>query len=221
MRRPIHPTEDRQDYRGAELWLEDLEEIVALFLEIDANAEIRTDRYEIDQVSDLRGVDESSIEKLVLTSKDGRSRLFFGSAMAFVAIESPTRDTRAVLGEIERVVEKRKTGVIRFRTFRSYVLTTVSILSALLAFFIVSSDEGSYTQSRVVGLIIAAVAGIALAPLHKFLLRPPGMVMHARSRTEHPPWLERNKDALVTNSIVSAGFLVLGVVLGQLLPDLF
>jgi hypothetical protein len=43
-------------------------------------------------------------------------------------------------------------------------------------------------------------------------------VISSRTRADSPPWLERDRDALVTNAIVSAAFLLIGILIGYLLP---
>ncbi|MFI6762458.1 hypothetical protein ACIBF5_25315 [Micromonospora sp. NPDC050417] len=132
-------------------------------------------------------------------------------------MEDPDLPARGLIAELQRIAKRRKRGVIALRSGRqkaAYLVTT--LLLAVSGFVALSSDLTANDSPDIPGIVTGAAIGVALFPV---VFPRFGAIMYSRSRAELPTWLSRNKDGLGANVIVSAIFLILGVLIGYLLPD--
>jgi hypothetical protein len=64
--------------------------------------------------------------------------------------------------------------------------------------------------------VIAAILFATTPIWTRYWVRPlRESVLYTRTQAEAPTWLQRNRDGLLTNAIVSAVFLVIGIIIGQ------
>jgi hypothetical protein len=216
-RRLIDPVVLKKGLRRARLWRDDLRQIAELIREVDPQCRIRTDRYELDEIDDLSGVEEARIATLRIRGSAGKVDLYLGKLISYISVEEPDHITRGMVAGVEDIVNRQRIHLIRTRSETTYIITQLSgcIASAaglvLISFVLPDGSDFTDWQFDVsVGLILVGL-------LTFILVRPPGMIIYTRTRAEQPPWLKRNWDALVTNAIVSLVFLAIGIILGYLI----
>jgi hypothetical protein len=215
-RMPLRPSEPRtvtREFGPVRLWRDDLAEIVAVMRQVSPELTLETDAYTLDDVDELIDVKEMQVSAFRATSSDGRVRLILGRKDASISADDPDLLTRGMLGEIQRLADRRSRQRLRHKVFWwSFAL------SGFAAFvWSCSLGGGRATSSLVVYL---AVLGGGLGIWIHFLDSPrQRAIIKTRTRAEAPPWLIRNRDALVTNAVVSAVFLVIGIVIGLMLPN--
>lgn len=188
--------------------------------EVDPHCRIRTDKYELDNTDDLAGVEESRLKHLSIVGRQGKIRLWFGGTISSVSIEEPDRVTRGMAAELEGLVNRRRTFFVRMRSSVAYlVLLGISVILSLGGVVFLTILDFPAHAPLPIDWRLAVTLGLQLPMiLILALVRPPGMIMYTRTRAEQPPWWQRNRDSLITNTAVSFLFLVIGIILGYLLP---
>lgn len=202
------------------MWQDDLEQIVKLIQEVSSNSQIGADGFELDTVRDLAEFDSIRIKEFEVRADEGRIHLSLGRRVAWIEVQNPDLATRGMVAEVERVARscKRLRWVVEGGLTRS--LLPLAFFAALFgSSFYIDSDNTSFlpaTPGTWISMIVGVTIGLALATLVGPF--PPGAVLYPRTRAEAPTWLYRNRDALATNAIVSAVFLVVGITVGYMLP---
>ena len=125
--------------------------------------------------------------------------------------------------EVERILQSRQRRLRKWMpycTFLGSVVLTAAAAAWGRAHPWLFSDETT-TPSPLGSSILAGLmaAGFSAMPLIGMASWPKSSaIVHTRTHEQAPPWAKRNKDALVTNAIVSSVFLILGIVIGYVLP---
>jgi len=215
--RLIEPVTFTEQMQRSRLWRDDLSRIVEIVRSVDSETSIRTDKYILHEIDELRDVEENRIRTLRLSARSGQIRIYLSDARAELSIEEPDHVARGMASEIADVLERRRVlGSIRFRRIGAYaaftvVMTVLWVVAAVPVLFVRSG-----LPDRLHPVVLIVVLAVVL--IFEFSARPPGAVMYTHTRAEQPPWFERNRDTLITNAIVSAVFLILGLIIGHMLP---
>lgn len=196
------------------LWRDDLAEIVAVIREYESNVTMSITDYELDDVEDLANLQAPRVDNFVLDTESERIRLSLGRNNALLEVHSTDLATRGVAAEIERIAKTKRRLAYRFRVLIVAALVLVAALGLTVGAFAPHTALRSALIFCSV-LMIVPIILVTSAPLYR---APSGAILRTRTRAEAPPWLQRNRDALVTNAIVNAIFLAVGILIGYLLP---
>lgn len=211
---PLRPTEPRtvvREFGPVWVWREDLEEIISVMRQVAPDLVLQADAYNLDEIDDLRALDEQTVNSFKATSRDSRIRLTLGAKEASISADDPDLTTRGMLEEVHRIATRHNRPkyrerfffAVEFCGFAGFFAAIPGIPSAVAVVLLTISII-------VVGLGVWGL--LSMPPRHR-------AVIYTRTRTEAPLWLVRNRDALVTNAIVSAVFLVVGILIGIWLPS--
>ncbi|WP_155246107.1 hypothetical protein [Salinispora arenicola] len=220
-RRPLHPlrpTAVSLDLGPMRLWRDDLAKIVALIKDVYSIDRLQTDRYLIDTLDDLDGVEERTIGLFDVEAGDGRLRLTIKRSLALLTIYDPDLQARGLMVEIKRIAARRRRGLVILsgRARNRFFLTLMAIGGGYSAVATIVSGGKIFTESEWLHIVIAVCASVVIGTV--IYPRESGAIMYSKTRAELPTWLSRNRDNLTTNAVVSAIFLVLGIVIGLLFP---
>ncbi|MEV6306619.1 hypothetical protein AB0M02_44985 [Actinoplanes sp. NPDC051861] len=213
---PLRFTEPRtviRDFGPTWVWREDLVEIVSVMRQVAPDLTLRADNYSLDEVNDLDGLTARLVSTFAATSGDSRIRLVLSPEEASISADDPDLPTRGMLEEVHRIatrhqrVKHRERGLV-WGLGASAAVVVLSVATLPL--------WGDFRIAGLVALMILAKA-IMVASGLIFGGKPRRLaVVHVQTRTDDPLWINRNRDALVTNAIVSAVFLLVGIVLGKI-----
>ncbi|WP_422754938.1 hypothetical protein [Micromonospora sp. WMMD708] len=221
--RRVRSEVDRRQFGHVRVWREDLAAIVSTVSEVATDIKLATGDFMFDSVEDLAEVKSGKVDVFVLTAAAGNIKLKLGLKVANLAITDPDLRTRGMATEIERILRMRKR---RIRHLLPYVVFVgLGILSGCAAILggihpTIFFDEeksvsalGSSVFGGLLGVGFSLMVGLGMSSMPKN-----SAIVHTQTHEQAPPWGKRNKDALVTNAIVSLVFLVIGVLVGYLLP---
>ncbi|MEV4388427.1 hypothetical protein AB0J68_22380 [Micromonospora sp. NPDC049580] len=201
------------------LWRDDLEQIESVMQEAAAEVFILTDKYQIDKVADLAQLKEPRIKSLHFVAEGGRVQLVIKGSGAYLQVLDPNLQERGMAAEITQIANRcRKFGGVRTMRSSASIAVVTGVLSvAAIAMTVVAVAGGvDYARQNDLPSAVAWLAipsSLATASLGYLYARN---TINTRTRAEAPPWMKRNADALVTNAIVSAIFLFLGIWIGKL-----
>lgn len=203
------------------LWRDDLEELEGIMREAYPETGVRTDQYELDRIADLAQAKERRINAVSFTVEK-KVHLLIRRSGGTLAILEPTLADRGLAADLENVTDRcRKFGGLLSPKPRlgRWILYLISIAAlAILPFWPTVFWPSFVEESK---LDLPPETGWAVIPLLLLFgylgFRSATNVIQTRSRTEAPPWIRRNFDALLTNAIVSAVFLFVGIWLGRAL----
>jgi len=215
---PLRPTEPLtvvREFGAVWLWREDLAEIISVMRQASPDLILQADSYTLDEIDDLDGLTEPLIRSFKATSADSRIRLTLGPRAASVSADDPDLPTRGMLEEVHRIATRHSRA--RYRRMTEGIVLAVAWLGLLTWAGILGDDQGAALP---VPFSIYAALTIFGTIIGLSVIEPPRRlaIISAKTRHEAPLWLSRNKDALITNAIVSAVFLVIGVLIGYILP---
>lgn len=208
------------------LWRDDLAEMVDIIREHEQDVSMSIKDWTLDDVDDLAKLPAGvKPDDFVLETKSERIRLTLSTSRAAIEINGTDPATRGVAAEIQRIASTKLRPAYRHR----YAIRGTFLLMAcggVIGAFTNSESDKSANGEPSVHLTAAgwiSLAFFAVGVLGFFLVvsnpsSPSGALINIQTKAEAPPWLRRNRDALVTNVIVSAIFLVLGIAVGYLLP---
>jgi hypothetical protein len=193
------------------LWRDDIAKIVETMREVSPELTLQSDAFMLDEVDDLRDLEENSIDTFRATSVDSRIRLSLGPKEAFISADEPDLATRGMLEEVYKIAKSQDRPGFRKKAFIAGASFWFLGFMALLL---------KYGHGQSYALSFFAFAGILGLPIWFQIQSSPRRkaILGSRTRTEAPLWLTRNRDALVTNAIISAAFLIIGILIGLLLP---
>jgi hypothetical protein len=172
---------------------------------------MEADEYVCDRVDDLADLERPRIERFALVSDDGLVTLVLDRDSAEISAVEPDLATQGMLGEVERIASKHARV-----TVRPLILPLLPVLAVFaLAEFLQRKGSPDLIQWIIVGVFAAIF--IATTPMWtRHWVRPlRESVLYTGTQAEAPTWLQRNRDGLLTNAIVSAVFLVIGIIIGQ------
>jgi hypothetical protein len=197
------------------LWRDDLANIVAVVREVHPVDELQADSYRFDSVDDLAQLDELRIDEFRLTTNDGKVRLVLGETSAELVTEDPDLATYGMVGAIVAICKKNR------RPSRGALLiagTAAGFVLILLGVLLAPHSTGRGSLSPLVWAGVGLLCALFLMSLWGFEQGwfDRNALVHTRTRAEAPPWLSRNKDALVTNVVVSAIFFGLGFIIAKI-----
>ncbi|MFJ8685983.1 hypothetical protein [Micromonospora wenchangensis] len=204
------------------MWRDDMERIESIIVGAGKEVTITTDSYVLDKVADLGKMKEKRIRKLVFEANEGRVRVIFGASGGSITIFEPSLRERGMAAELEEVSRRcQKIGSSWMPVVARTPLRVAGLSVALVAFlaylFWSLASLGSKLQVPGEGSSVGAVwiALLLSIPSAAFGILWSTNILRTGTRSEAPTWLRRNSDALVTNAIVSAVFLVIGYWVGK------
>lgn len=171
---------------------------------------LQVDSYRFDNIDDLDGIDASKADQLTVTSRDSRIRLEVGAQAASISADDPDLPTRGMMEEVHRLATRhgREKSWERLRA----AINVILLIFAIAMVFVGYTVPGQWPW-------ITSAAAVTLFTFSSLIVRPrKKALVSLKTKSEDPVWLTRNKDALVTNAIVSFVFLIIGIVVGYLLP---
>lgn len=241
----ISDTVDARPLGHVRLWLDDLQVIVNSLREASPSVEIIVnDDYLIDDVVDLRQLPSPVVMSFVVRTKDSvddvssSMTLELSRKRASLTLINPDNEALGIATNIERRAQSSQRRVYRQRqaiaaSISSVILLGLALLLEPFARPAMSSASATLTESYIALAWRMAGAGgylcifwAAVEFIRQSLAAKSGVnsfskssaVVFARTKSEAPPWLQRNRDALVTNALVSAFFLIVGIIVGYALP---
>jgi hypothetical protein len=199
------------------LWFEDIKALVKVLDEVSPVEMIVIDGdYRVDTVDDLRQYEAIKVDSIVVTTAEERFRLTLDGRQAELRVKDPDPISRAMSLEIERLAAARKRRVYTRRGWISFAIGTIVVLTVygvLIPWWDMTDD---LIGLSLLGLWTLLLIGLVGGAAQAFGFQKSSAAMFSRTREESPPWLKRNKDALVTNTIVSLVFLIIGIAVGKL-----
>ena len=238
---------ERRSLGRVRFWVDDLGEITRVVRQAvePAKATITVDDdYKADEVTDLANYPSTRMKSFAISAPDAGVELLLSNRRAELTLRNPSMTVLGMATKVEEVANRRKLRTTRrlavwisaaFLPFCLY-LGTSDYLSGPGQFWVTREDGtkvvvGDPTplngvsqilySTPIATLIIVVCGTLSILLLWhgaKSLFVPDGAILLARTEKDAPPWLRRNMDALVTNAIVSAVFLVLGILIGYVLP---
>jgi hypothetical protein len=214
----------RKSFHGFyRLWIKDLEDVVQMIQRasdssaINIVAETGDFRFEIDNAEDFREqvFSDHNIEQLDLfeiQSQDGRTRLELSRRRAFVVVLDPEPKDLGTVQLLAELMDSRHR--LSAWGFPIAVFFLGQFVGGLLA-VAVSVEDWMSTNTESALMVWAGIV-VGLASALGYLLTARRVTLFTRTEADAPPWLKRNKDALVTNFWVSLLFFALGLVVGKL-----
>ncbi len=213
---PLRPTEPRtviREFGPIWVWREDLVEIISVMRKVAPDLTLRADNYALDEVNDLDGLSQKTVSTFNATSADSKIRLTLAAKEASISADDPDLPTRGMLEEVHRVATAHR------RVKRRELGLTWGLGAGLAILILGIATAPLWGKLRPTGPLAVMYFAffVMLTTALLFGRRPRRLaVVHVQTRAEDPLWISRNRDALVTNAIVSAVFLAVGFVLGKL-----
>lgn len=212
---------DERELRHVKLWRDDLAAMVSTIAEVASDIEMSADGYSFDDAEDLKQIKELRLHDFRLTASSGRIVLVLNRKKAAVIVKSPDLSTRGMSTELERLARGRRIHVRSYAQRIAFgalaaIVSVLMVIAAVNPATIGLTNAGPFESMAAVlvgGFLVFMFMGLMLSGLS-----PSGAVIFTRTQAEAPPWGRRNKDALVTNAIVSFVFLIIGLLIGYFLP---
>jgi hypothetical protein len=202
-----------RNFGPVRFWRDGLNEIVDVIQQVHPVKNLEVDGYRCDRVDDLADLEELRINRFALKSDDEAVTLILDRDTAQISAVEPDLATRGMLSEVERISMRHE------RVPARQMLLGLLPLAALLGVVLGLDAFEIFPQGwfgALLGVLTAVVVMLGLPYLTRRWFRPRCMaILYTRTSTEAPTWLQRNRDALITNAIVSAVFLVIGILIGQ------
>lgn len=193
------------------LWRDDLAEILKVIQQVHPVSTLEVDAYTCESVEDLASLEEARISRFVAQSDDHTVVLVFDRKISEISAVEPDLATRGMLSEVEKIAGR---GFER-RIYAALTLAFLALISALIVVAWLFGEKLPKEMPRMMGIPLIGVmlvfAFLVLVVQQRFR-RP---ILYTRTRAEAPTWLHRNRDSLITNAIVSAVFLVIGILIGN------
>jgi hypothetical protein len=205
-----HPRVVVRRFGPVRIWRDELSEIVAIIQQVHPVSVLEVDEYTCDQVDDLAELEKLRVARFALTSEDGLVSLLLDEDAAHISAVEPDLTTMGMLGEVERIATRHSRSRL-FSLLRLPLMVTTTIFASVtfVVYGLVLGPLPNWLLIVLAGLVAGPLAssagGGSLAQA----------ILYTRTKAEAPTWLSRNRDALITNVIVSAAFLVIGIVIGQ------
>jgi hypothetical protein len=219
-RRELAPHILSVQFGPSRLWLDDIVEIDSLLREITEITSIRMDIYQLDSASDLAGAPENRVKSIEWVGAGGDVvlRLHYLSCGRLTVV-NPDLRSRGLATELQRYMQKRRKWPLPFapnaRNVGWLLVWCISVLGSLTLLDVPTTHVADRIRAISPWLLVAwDVALLAVIVLLAIYWRT--MNLYTKTHSEAPRWIYRNRDALVTNAVVSAIFLVLGILIGRL-----
>jgi hypothetical protein len=211
--RRTQPNTVHRDFGSIRLWRDDLAEIVSIMREGTPSLSLQADAYSLDDIDDLTDLEGNRITAFRAASPEERILLNLGADSAFISADDPDLPTRTLLEEVYRIATRRRRWLPPKYPVR---IISATICVAGLAVLGLSSGILDHAPSWIfwaaaISSLVALPAGLMAELIGD---SRPKAIISSSTHAEEPPWLERNRDALVTNAIVSLVFLLIGFVVG-------
>jgi hypothetical protein len=231
--RPMDPAAHSWSLPDGPLWRDDLRRICSLMVEAGkADLTIRVDNFELDAANDLDALyaDHSGefikgkIRRFEVSCDAGRIRVVFDESRRVLTIKSPSIADGGLASALNRLIRESDSRTLlgRFprlarQSFGWFVFFVAAALLVIGFFEITVPDlwtRNADVTAGSFGLFVAILFLVLFSTSTSIWFNRIRSVMYIATWSEAPPWLERNKDGLLTNVIVSAGFLALGWIAG-------
>lgn len=204
------------------LWRDDLSELISIIAEVDSNISMTIPGYHIDHVDDLEQYREDRIESFDLLALDSGLQLQFRGDRAALVVSTPNITLRGVAAEIVRVAETKRRGGRKSLFVSAAAFASCLTVAGLLGYVTHANNDNHWQSGEVLSVVVSLLGVVLFYPAILGVLwsrrSRSSAIMYSRLRREAPPWISRNKDALVTNAIVSVIFLVVGILIGTIWP---
>ena len=148
------------------LYLDDVQRIYDILKKNCERIDIKTDKYEFNDVSDLEKLKATKIHKLDFSCYTPYISIGFNTSSARIYIGEDTTLNRGVLSEINEVLSNCRRNVVRLfiKSNPSFYLTSVAIILSILAY--------EHTQGWVAGALIAIIVASAVSLVYTIGERP-------------------------------------------------
>jgi hypothetical protein len=173
------------------------------------------DGFALDSVDDLDSLRTPTVGSLEITAAFGAAgtlRLQLGRKQAALEIHEPDFAARGLAAEIERIAATRQRFWARHGAWIAASVAVVLFAGGIVG---LSTDMDALRWLLLPAMLLALLAGITFDTYGD---GKSGAILYTKTKREAPRWLERNRDGLVTNVIVSAAFLAIGILIGYVLP---
>lgn len=214
------PLSKEWDFGLLRLYIEDLEEIVKTLSEVASDIVIEADDFVADSVQDLRELDKSYIDRLVIRCETVRLELTLSKGAARLVVLDPSIPVEGAIARIESMMQqRRRQPTTRLAWFTPYSPGDGALGGAFVALIIIAGAAGLYWVifslgvEREIAFLTSLALGIStiaatLALASKKRVRR-AMVI-PRLETEAPTFWKRNRDQIAINFL----FTILGAVIG-------
>ena len=222
-RRPEDKTGRWQPKKSVRLYLDDVDEILAIMRQVSDEVHAGTDDFSgtIAQADELKATGQRTIDGLDLSSENPQRGMWVHLRRP-AHVRIVPRDDLGLAGaaqKVQDVLGRNQERLGGWDLTRSEVATGVLIVVSplWLGFFLGAVLAGSGLRPLLLALAAGALAVLVFTPLRKLLGRnsEPQATVVLAYRAEAPTWWERNRTAvlvgLATNAAVGAVFFLLGL----------
>ncbi|GAA1799957.1 hypothetical protein HC028_16690 [Planosporangium flavigriseum] len=205
------------DLGWVRMWRDDLAEVVQILSALGGTTTLSAGDYTLDSVDDLATLSQPVVSDFMLIVNQTRAVLTLDGRIARLEMKNPDLTARGAAAEVARVARRcQRRGA--FFIQRRWLLGAVAIL-VLGATYAVIEALGAVSKS----LQWSAVAVVAVLLIFNQAThgKPAWLrraVIYTRTRSEAPPFWERKRDDIWIAVVSGFVFLVLGVVVGYVLP---
>jgi hypothetical protein len=216
---PLSSFEEARYLGHIRLWLDDLDSMVKIVREAvsDKVVIVVDGHFNADEVEDIaRQYESPRLKSFLVRARESGVTLELSKNVAVLRLGKPDLTIRGMATEIERLTRARRRSIYPYRLiFVALGFASFGFGLSLLAGS--ALGDPSVPLSVLLGLF-GGILSVLLFGGFPQLRGGSSAIIIAKAKEDAPPWLQRNKDALVTNAIVSAVFLVVGVAIGYLIP---
>ncbi|MEV8504458.1 hypothetical protein AB0368_06450 [Actinoplanes sp. NPDC051475] len=203
------------------LWLDDLQQIVRIVREAAAPNDVKIlidGEYEADEVSDLTAYPKSRVRAVLISADEAGVEIILSDREAALTMHDPNLTLRGMATEIQRITSKRRRWLNQPRAYWQLPTLALGLLAAMVAVAGLQEVTGPHSTPSAREIMVALIsAGVAVGAFLLALLPGRGRSSaYVMTRPRKASYLLRNADNLTSNVIVSAIFLILGIVIGLL-----
>nr|WTA70793.1 hypothetical protein OHB51_17235 [Micromonospora sp. NBC_00855] len=211
---------DVREFGHIRVWRDDLVAVVNTVAEAAEDIKLSTPDFTLDDVDDLAQVSDPRVGEFRLTANHGKVILQLSPTSASLSLTDPDLRARGMATEVERILRTRQRF---FRQHRTAFMVALAVAVITLGAILVWLNPNAISSTDLMTSLAVAIAALTLTTATASVLSPgrsasSSAIVYTRTHQEAPPWTVRNKDALATNAVVSLVFLVLGIIVGYILP---
>ncbi|WP_148307915.1 hypothetical protein [Actinoplanes friuliensis] len=198
------------------LWLDDLVELARVLGAQDIETITIDGDIIAEDINDLRDYERTKVDSLLLQCVGGQTVELSRNVAKLVLPDQSIRDL-GMAAEVERITRQRRRHIYRLRRAIFAAIPTFLAVLGIVAFMVQKAATTSLPDVIFVCAFSATIASILTWVLWASTAGSvSSAIIYTRTRVEAPTWLERNRDGLTTNVIVSLVFAVVGFIVGRL-----
>jgi hypothetical protein len=194
LKRPIH-----KGLPLIRMYLEDVQAIYNILRNNCSSVIIKTEKYEISDVTKLKDIGENQIHTLRFECQDPYVSINFLPFEGRLYISEDSTITRGILSQIEDILNKCKRKIMRLLC-SSLMPTIMGVLVGAAFYPILRFTEGGLSVTLLVFLVLIYI--LLLVIFYRISLHQYSTIILSERR-ERTSFLKRNKDQIIVGLIVA------------------